>query len=137
MPPLNLSRLRLLLPEYADADEYPDEYVTAMYDATGDWLKIRSASSYPYVLLTAHLLALNDTAKAGETPSGATTSASVDKVSVSLAAPPVKNGWQHWLSLTARGQQLWAWLKVNAAGGWEVGGLPEREAFRKVGGVFW
>lgn len=57
-------------------------------------------------------------------------------VSVSLVAPPVKGAWQWWLATTPYGQQLWALLQIQSAGGLYVGGSMERAAFRKAGGVF-
>jgi hypothetical protein len=95
--------------------------------------------------LTAHLLALGtmQTAgaggqgqSAGGVQGGFITSATVGEVSVAKLAPPATNGWQWWLASTPYGQALWALLSVKAVGGFAIGGLPEREGFRKVGGVF-
>ncbi|MCL2887519.1 MAG: DUF4054 domain-containing protein [Betaproteobacteria bacterium] len=85
-------------------------------------------------LLTAHLAWLFTKAPAGIT--GVVNSASEGSVSVGMAVPPFKSGWQYWLSQTPYGQQLWALLMVQSAGGLYVGGSMERAAFRKAGGVF-
>lgn len=89
-------------------------------------------------LLAAHLLQVNIMlAAGGQTPTiGVLTSATIDKVTVSNMPPPVKSGWQYWLSTTPHGLQLWALLRVASAGGIYVGGGPERAAFRKAGGRF-
>ena len=86
-------------------------------------------------LMTAHLTALSLLIVAGQVP-GLVQSATIDKVSVSLTPPPQPNQWQWWLGLTPYGQQLLALLQTRAVGGFYIGGLPERSAFRKVGGIF-
>jgi len=86
-------------------------------------------------LLTAHLAWLFTKTLPGGTV-GIVNSASEGSVSVGMAIPPFKSGWQYWLSQTPYGQQLWALLMVQSAGGLYVGGSPERSAFRKAGGVF-
>lgn len=86
-------------------------------------------------LLTAHLAALFVLIAAGEVPAFLT-SATIDKVSVSVEPPQTKTAFQQWLALTGYGQELLALLMVKAVGGFMGGGLPERAAFRKVGGRF-
>jgi hypothetical protein len=67
---------------------------------------------------------------------GAVVSATEGSVSASFVAPPVKDGVEYYLSSSVYGQTLWAMLRIGAAGGAYVGGLPERRAYRKVGGTF-
>jgi hypothetical protein len=67
---------------------------------------------------------------------GAVVSATEGSVSASFVAPPVKDALEYYLSSSTYGQMLWAMLRISAAGGTYVGGLPERSAYRKVGGVF-
>lgn len=86
-------------------------------------------------LMVAHLLQLSANAAAG-TPGGQITSASIDKVSVTVAQAPGTTSYTYWLNSTPYGQQLAALLARCAAGGTHVGGLPERAAFRNVGGIF-
>lgn len=86
-------------------------------------------------LLTAHLAKIGLVAAAGN-PTGVITSATEGSVTVAMAPPPFRSGWQHWLSTTAYGAQLWALLSVQSAGGLYVGGSLERQAFRGAGGVF-
>ncbi|MFY1028171.1 DUF4054 domain-containing protein [Actinobacillus seminis] len=93
-------------------------------------------------LMTAHLLHCNNypqgvSENVGTTSAtGLVTSASEGSVSVSFTPPPTKDAWDHWLALSPYGVQLWALLQQLAAGGLYIGGLPERKAVRKVGGVF-
>lgn len=86
-------------------------------------------------LMTAHLARLAEIIATGQLP-GLEQSASIDKISVTMTPPPVKNQFHWWLSLTPYGQQLLALLLARSAGGFYIGGLPERAAFRKVGGLF-
>lgn len=88
-------------------------------------------------MMTAHLQALSDmiNADAGAVP-GLVVDASVDKVKVTITPPPAKNQWQYWLGLTPWGQMLLALLQAKSAGGWSVGGNPERLGFRRVAGRF-
>jgi hypothetical protein len=67
---------------------------------------------------------------------GVMTGATEGTVSVSLQAPPAKDAFSWWLATTPYGAQLRALLLARSAGGFYVGGLPERAAFRKVGGIF-
>jgi hypothetical protein len=67
---------------------------------------------------------------------GAVVSGTEGSVSASFVAPPVKTGLEYYLSSSVYGQMLWAMLNVSSAGGEYIGGLPERHAFRKVGGTF-
>jgi hypothetical protein len=65
------------------------------------------------------------------------TASAIDKVSVSLLAPPVKNMMQYWLATTPYGKQVLALARAQFASGFYVSvGLPERTGFRKVGGLF-
>lgn len=145
---LDLPTFRLVFPAFADPTLFPDAYVQAQWGAAGGYIspwdncfvagpQLNRALS----LLTAHLLQVNVMLTAagasGTTPVlGVMTAASIDKVSVTNMPPPIRNGWQYWLSSTPYGLELWAFLRMLAGPGFYVGGLPERAAFRKVGGVF-
>ena len=86
-------------------------------------------------LLTAHLLVLKERTDKGQNTAFVTNS-SVDKVSVTRLAPPSNSQFQWWLNQTPYGAQLLVMLEISSVGGISVGGLPERSAFRKVGGIF-
>lgn len=142
---LDIATFRLLFPAFADPTKFPDAYIQAQWDMATTFIgdvdgclfsgpEMQSALN----LMTAHLMALNVLIAAGGGTGtiGVGTQATIDKVSVSYAPPPFKDGWQYWLSTTPYGVQLWALLKLKSAGGWYFGGRPERIAFRKVGGRF-
>jgi len=142
---LDPAAFRALFPQFADPAKYPDAALSIQFgmatgyvsaDTYGDMsLAVRTNSLY---LMTAHLLALgviiaqnNYTGQVGIVQG-----AVVDHVQITLTPPPVKSEWQWWLNTTPYGAQLLGLLQAQAAGGFYVGGLPERSAFRKVGGIF-
>lgn len=142
---------RAQIPEFADETVYPAALIDTFFDVATVWI---SAGDNPYRILngkrlayalnlmTAHLMMLSkeqstSSSGAGTEQGGFVTSATVGEVSVGTLAPPAQNGWQWWMAKTPYGQQLWAFLKMLAVGGLSIGGLPERNSFRKAGGVFW
>ncbi len=138
----DVSAFRLSFPAFANDAAYSDVSLRANWDAATCYV---SPQSYGYLhgecrtralnLMTAHLVALADTVKAGQTP-GMVSAATIDKVTVTLTPPPIKSQWQWWLSLTPYGQQLLALLSASAAGGFYISGLPESSAFRRVHGIY-
>jgi hypothetical protein len=141
---------RAQYPEFSDTVKYPEQMIHMFWDVAIQFISDTDnpcsmlqggARRYALNALTAHLMILSSQASqgpagAGQSQGGYETGATIGDVSVSRMAPPVKNGWQFWLSQTPYGQQLWAMLSLKAVGGWSVGGLPERTGFRKIGGVF-
>jgi len=143
-PPIVPDEFRVLFPEFKDPLATPDSIIELQWEVSGNFIShIDSLSGglsgatlrYALQLLTAHLLKLMKMAALGQ-PIGFVTSASEGDVSVSLAPPPIKGAWEQWLAATVYGMQLWSLLSVRSVGGWAVGGLPERNALRKVGGIF-
>lgn len=128
--------------QFVELSALPDEQVQAYASMAAVYLDPNDGPllSGPVLqlaltLMTAHLAKSFLMIGAGQTAvvvSGSTEGS----VSVSLVAPPVRGAWQWWLATTAYGQQLWALLQVQSAGGFYVGGSMERAAFRKAGGVF-
>lgn len=102
----------------------------------GDWFS--SAPLTQQQLIVAHVgyLLTNASTLSDSQGGGAVVSASEGSVSASFVAPPVRDGLEYYLSGSAYGQMLWAMLRVSAAGGVNIGGLPERRAYRKVYGTF-
>lgn len=142
---LDIATFRLLFPAFADATKFPTPYIQAQWDmGTGyigayDGCLLSGASLQNALnLMTAHLLAINVILAAGGAAAQVTVTigATIDKITVSAMPPPATSGWAWWLNTTPYGAQLWALLGFKSAGGWYVGGLPERRAFRKVGGTF-
>lgn len=150
---LDYAKFRVLFPQFEDPLKYPDAVLDIFYEVAQSF--IDSADSPCRVLtgaqlglalmyMTAHLLYLQTEAqKAVESgggdvdQGGFVTSATIGDVSVTKMAPPASDGWEYWLSSTPYGAALWALLQLLAVGGLAIGGLPEREGFRKIGGVFW
>lgn len=86
-------------------------------------------------LLTAHLITLMAQINAGSatkpvTP-GFVQSATIDKVSVSMVAPPQTDSWSFWLNQTPYGQQLLAMLDLMSVGGFYYGGRAELGSLRR------
>ena len=135
---------RAMFPALADYSVYSNDMLLLWWDAAAlhlseGWMLSGATYELARKLLTAHLVHLaHGIASSGSagTSGGAVQSASEGSVSVSFTTPPTRSGWQFWLSSSPYGLQLWALLSAASAGGLYIGGLPEREAFRKVGGVF-
>lgn len=140
---MNATEFRTMFPAFNQVEddaielwkEVADEHLKA------SWLLNGKKYEIAIKLMTAHLLHCNygergDSETFSNNGVGVVASASEGSVSVSFATPPTKNAWQHWLASSPYGLQLWALLKQLSASGFYVGGLPERRAVRKVGGVF-
>ena len=127
-----LSVFREMYPQF---EAVSDAAVTAAAGQANCYIDSTCADDCTIYLMVAHLLQLAANIAAG-TPSGQITSASIDKVSVTVAQAPGTDSYRYWLNGTPYGQQLLALLARCSAGGLYVGGLPERAAFRSVGGVF-
>lgn len=144
---LDIAAFRAAFPAYSNATTYPDVRIQAQFDLACAYVSpevygcmSQANRTWALWLCTAHLLWLGGMIANGGTNTGTTgivTSSKVGDVAVSLAAPPYGTSqWRYWLSLTPWGLQLVALLDAQSVGGFFVGGLPERSAFRKVGGVF-
>lgn len=142
---LDPAAFRALFPQFADATKWPDAALSIQFGAATGYVSADTYGDIPVAartnalyLMTAHLLALGviiaQNNYSGQV--GVVQGAVVDHVQITLTPPPVKSQWQWWLNTTPYGAQLLGLLEAQAAGGFFVGGLPERAAFRKVGGVF-
>ena len=128
--------------EFADSDIYSDEVLTVSWNMGSCFI---SQEDYGCLsgacreeaaqLVTAHIQTLMVRAAAGQ-GTALITSATVDKVSVSATPPPNKDQLSWWLNTTPYGAMLWAMLSMMAVGGFYLGGSPETQAFRGVGGGF-
>jgi len=133
-------------PQFSDDVKYPDAFLQMYWDMATCYI---SDSDYGFLsgdcrvlainLMTAHLVLISALNAGDGTPTdpGVVTSSSVDKVSISIQPPPNQDQWSWWLSKTPYGQQLEALLSANIVGGYTIGGLPEKSAFRRVGGFFY
>lgn len=140
----NDTQFRQTLPYFADINAYP---VTVLQQFFTNATSYVSPFNYGWLcgadrqlalyLMTGHLAALGDQIRANDGSSnGVIIGARIDKIDVKLQPPPAKNQLKWWLNQTTWGQQLLALLSAKSAGGWNVGGLPERQAFRRVNGGF-
>jgi hypothetical protein len=141
---------RAQFPEFGDTTKYPPALLSMYWgmasnfiDAGASPCAILSGSALPYALncMTAQLLVLAAQQAAAiaagqATSGGIEVSATVDKVSVDMMAPPVADMWEYWLALTPYGQQLLALLKTLAVGGISIGGMNESGSFRRSNGMF-
>lgn len=136
---MDIATFRTMFPVF---DQLGDETVILWSDVADSFLKeswVLSGKQFAHAknLLTAHLIHVANKADSNSaSATGAVTSASEGSVSVSFTTPQTSNAWEFWLSSSPYGIQLWALLKQLSAGGFYIGGLPERKAVRKVGGVW-
>lgn len=142
---LDPAAFRALFPQFADPVKWPDAALSIQFGAATGYVSADTygdmtvaARTNALYLMTAHLLALGviiaQNNYSGQV--GVVQGAVVDHVQITLTPPPVKSQWQWWLNTTPYGAQLLGLLEAQAAGGFYVGGLPERAAFRKVAGIF-
>lgn len=144
----NDANFRKMFPAFADTALWPEDVLQMYWDMGATFI---SAESCPcrnlngkqlqlaLDLMCAHLATLFGNPATGVEPGsdgGVMTNASIGAVSVGVMAPPANDMWSYWLAQTPYGQQLLALFKMKSAGGFYVGGLPERLGFRKVGGTF-
>lgn len=116
-------------PIYSNPSVYPEALLQTYWDIAIDYVSdVGNYGSlqgmkrqYALNLMVAHITYLNGLIAAGQVP-GLMQNATIDKVTVGLTPPPVKNQFQWWLSLTPYGQALLALLQLNSVGGFYVGG---------------
>jgi hypothetical protein len=140
---LDLTAFRGTFPVFANYITYPDAMLNTWYGLATSYIDQNDnldglngpTLDLALQLLTCHLLTQITNTGNGQ-PTQPINSAMEGSVQVEFERPPVKSAWGYWLSSTTYGQQLWALLKIQSAGGWSVGGLPEQSAFRKAGGIF-
>lgn len=141
---------RAQLPEFADTTRFPAPVLSAAWTLASNFialpacpLSFLNGATWQIAVnyIAAHLWVLSQQQQQpgqdpGTNQGGFETSATIDKISVTMLAPPADNMWTWWLAQTPYGQALAALLRMKAVGGTSVGGLPERFGFRKIGGVF-
>lgn len=138
----DVDAFRAAFPAFANTSQFPDETLQGYWgaatvqisDENYGWLN-GAGRERALNCLTAHLTQLSSVIQSGQTV-GLVSEASIDKVKVTLTPPPVKSQWQWWMSLTPYGAECLAILSAGAAGGFYVGGTPNRRAFRGFGGVW-
>lgn len=141
----NPTAFRAGFPQFADPTAFPDAKLQAHFDLATTYVSADTygdmtvaARTYVLDLMTAHLLALGVIIANGNYSGqpGIVSASRVGDVHVQLQPPPAKDQWAWWLNTTPYGAQTVALLQAQSVGGFFVGGLPERSAFRKVAGIF-
>ncbi len=129
-------------PKFSDPVCFPEPVLQMYWDTATDYI---SDVNYGWLngnsrllalnLMTAHIAYLFTVVDDNQVPYLMQT-ATIDKVTIGLTPPPLKNQFQWWLSTSAYGQMLLSLLSIHSIGGFFIGGLPERSAFRCVAGIF-
>ncbi len=127
-----------LFPAYSNATLYPQATLQAFWNSAINYIDDNKTCSplndaqrqYAINLMTAHLVYISGLIAAGTVPY-LMQNATIDKVTVGLTPPPLKNQYSWWLSVSPYGQQLLSLLQVNSAGGFYVGGTPTLSGFRR------
>ena len=141
---------RAQLPEFKDATKYPPALIETFWDvatlyvsSSGCPCNILTGKQLAYAvnLMAAQLMVLsqqqsNAAQGPGTEQGGFVTSATIGEISVSNMPPPAADMWTWWMAKTPYGQALAGLLRMLSRGGLHVGGLPEGDAFRRVGGIF-
>lgn len=131
-----------MFPAYADDTKYPDSLLQSFWGFATCYFDDEVCGCFDeecwkrvLYSMIAHLLWLNDGSKEGSF--GLVSSATIDKVSVTQAAPPYGNSqFRYWMNQSPWGQQILALLSTCSVGGMYIGGRPEARAFRKFRGEF-
>lgn len=134
---------RTAYPQFDNLGTYPDSVLDGYFDIATVWLSNNTSDNcflntarltLALNLLTAHLAALSSMVNAGN-QGGIVQSATIDKVSVNMVPPPIKNNqFAWWINQTPYGAQFYALLTMVMAGGVYVGGRNELGNFRRGGG---
>lgn len=141
---LDIPAFRAMFDMFANEAKFPDillemywKQAKCMMDDTcyDGCLPTGDCEQIHMYLLLAHFMWLHKNISRGK-QGGFVSSSTVDKVSVTKVAPPVVDMFDWWVGQSPFGQQLLTQLLIDSVGGFSVGGLPERQGFRKVYGTF-
>lgn len=131
---------RVAYPGFANETRYPDEllagYAVTAQCFVSDNALCATCEAYAINLLVAHLAYLGFLISRGQTTVGVKTGATIDKVAISLQAPPMRGAWDSWLLTSPYGQQFLALVTAEAAGGDYYGGSAVRAGYRNEYGRF-
>ena len=119
----------VLFPLYSNSTTYPEATLTLYWTQATYYMSNianygdlqEDSRQYALNLLTAHITYINTQINSGQSPF-IMTNAVIDKVNVSIVAPPTKNGWRFWLNTSPFGAQLIALLEANIVGGTYIAG---------------
>lgn len=142
--PFDPAVFRAMFPEFKDTTCTPDASLQMWFSLASIYISRQDCACYMLAgdqraaalnMMTAHMGKLFKLSADGDTAQ-VMVSATIDRVSVTVKPPPAADQFSWWLSTTPYGQMLLALLDGLVAGGLYIGGLPERDAFRRVGGGF-
>lgn len=137
---IDIKDFRDAFTEYSDATVYPDAMIEMQAEISKTYLCRSAFTDKKYkvclYLMLAHVLLLRDLQLSGQTEILISKLGNEGDVSVSLATPPVESTFSYWLSTSTYGLQLLSLIEIQSIGGFYIGGLEEREGFRKYGGGF-
>jgi len=136
---LDITEFREIYPAFSDNTKYPDSVITIAFNKATIFFKNETncvldegqLKTIEY-LMTAHLLQIQTNTNSGNT-AGVITSASIDKISVTIADPSSKDDFDYFLNQTIYGQELLALLSLLVVGGFYIGGSPETMAIKRQG----
>lgn len=124
--------MRVTLPAFKDTKKYTDTMLCNVLELAQQYISPLNfcnlqgkSRKFAIYLMAGHVQILQDNILSGNASNGFQTSASIDRVSVSVAPPPIKSQMDYWLSQTPYGQQLLALLEMHTAMGFYVGGSKE------------
>lgn len=139
----NWPTFRKVYPQFEDEAKYPDDYLEMVWEqvscivSDADYGSIMGdCRIFLLYMLVCHFLTLINNGSQQGDQGGFITSSTIDKVSVTKAAPPSPNQFSWWLNQTPCGQMALAAMEAASAGGYYIGGAPEVAGFRRVGGFF-
>jgi hypothetical protein len=138
----NYDQFIALCPAYSDPVKYPEAILQAFWDSATNYISNKSTfgvlveekRQYALNLMTAHLVYISGLIASGTVPYLMQNS-TIDKITVGLTPPELKNQFQWWLSVSPYGQQLLALLQILSVGGFYIGGTGPRLAFGYQGGA--
>lgn len=114
-------------PAYSDPDKYSDATLQAYWDVAilyisneADYGRLTGDSRAQAIyLLMAHMVFLAAVIASGGT-GGTVQASTIDKISVTLVAPPIKSEFDFWLNQSPYGMQLLVLLGIKSSGGWYI-----------------
>lgn len=135
--PFNYALFIQQFPAFANPSTFPEAMIQMYWDMSLGFISPNSqygwlrclARQMALNLMTAHLTWLSAVIiPRGQYPQ-VIQGSTIDKVSITLTPPPLKDQWDWWLNSSPYGMQLHALLQAKSVGGWYVGGSAPLSGF--------